>query len=37
MTQQDVLIVDDEPQMLIAMNETVKRSGLFGCDGGERS
>jgi two-component system, NtrC family, response regulator AtoC len=28
MTQQDVLIVDDEPQMLIAMNETVKRAGF---------
>ena len=28
MTQQDVLIVDDEPQMLIAMNETVKRTGF---------
>jgi DNA-binding NtrC family response regulator len=28
MTQQDILIVDDEPQMLIAMNETVKRAGF---------
>ena len=28
MTQQDILIVDDEPQMLIAMNETVKRVGF---------
>jgi DNA-binding NtrC family response regulator len=25
MTEQDILIVDDEPQMLIAMSETVKR------------
>lgn len=28
MTQQDILIVDDEPQMLIAMHETVKRVGF---------
>lgn len=28
MTQPDVLIVDDEPQMLIAMSETVKRAGF---------
>jgi len=28
MLNKDVLIVDDEPQMLIAMNETLKRDGL---------
>src|SRR4029077_8143314 len=28
MLSKDVLIVDDEPQMLIAMNETLKREGL---------
>lgn len=28
MTQRDILIVDDEPQMLIAMHETVKRVGF---------
>src|SRR5262245_42589275 len=28
MLSRDVLIVDDEPQMLIAMNETLKRDGL---------
>jgi len=28
MLSKDVLIVDDEPQMLIAMNETLKRDGL---------
>jgi DNA-binding NtrC family response regulator len=28
MLNKDVLIVDDEPQMLIAMNETIKRDGL---------
>ena len=27
MLNQDVLIVDDEPQMLIAMNETIRREG----------
>jgi DNA-binding NtrC family response regulator len=27
MLNKDVLIVDDEPQMLIAMNETIRRSG----------
>ncbi|MFN8009020.1 MAG: response regulator [Terriglobia bacterium] len=28
MLNKDVLIVDDEPQMLIAMNDTIKRDGL---------
>lgn len=28
MLQTDILIVDDEPQMLIAMNETLKRTGF---------